>query len=368
MPVQRDYYEVLGVARGASDAAIKKAYRELARKLHPDVVSDKDKTPAEARFKEINEAYAVLSDPEKRARYDRFGSAGPQPGFGFGGEGFGDIFDLFFGGGVGRRRAGPERGADLRYDLEVSLQDALNGAEREISFTYLGRCDVCRGNGSADGSPPSQCPECRGSGQVRTVRNTMLGQFVATSTCANCGGTGGVITNPCRSCRGRGRKEQHRKLKVHVPAGVEDQTRLRYADAGEAGERGGPNGDLYVYLTVRPHDVFERRGPDLRCDTAISFTQAALGATLEIEGLDGPVTVQIPAGTQTGTTFRVGGRGLPRMRGGGRGDLFVDVQVRVPTKLTRKQKEILAEFARAGGEDVEDKGFFEKVKEAFGGE
>lgn len=369
MPTQRDYYEVLGVPRGASDADIKRAYRELARTHHPDVVREKDKASAEARFKQINEAYAVLSDADKRARYDRFGTVETPSGFGgFAGDGFTDIFDLFFGGGATQRRTGPERGADLRFDLTVPLEEVLAGVEREISFSHLGRCEVCGGAGSADRSGPSTCPDCKGSGQIRIARSTMLGHFVSTTTCARCGGTGGVIANPCSSCKGRGRKEMRRRLKVKVPAGVENGTRLRYAGMGEAGERGGPSGDLYVFVSTPPHEIFERAGADLRCLTTISFSQAALGGKLEVEALDGPATIDIPAGTQPQTTFRVPGRGLPRVHGGGRGDLYVDVAIRVPTKLTRMQKELLAEFARAGGEDLEAKGFFKKVKEAFGGE
>lgn len=376
MPTQRDLYDILGVPRNASDEAIKKAYRTLARKHHPDVVREGNKADAETHFKEINGAYSVLSDAEKRAHYDRFGTipgapgGGPGFGAGFGGEGIGDIFDLFFGvsSGGGRRRAGPPRGSDLRYDVEITYEDVLNGNQRQISFTRLDRCSACRGSGAADGAGPVQCPNCGGQGEVRAVRQTPLGQFVTTSTCGRCGGTGGVIGNPCKTCRGAGRRESLQQVEVRIPPGVEEGSRIRYAGLGEAGERGGANGDLYVYINIRPHDIFERAGADLHCDTAISFTQAALGAKLELEALDGPATVDVPAGTQNGTTFRIHGRGLPRARGSGRGDLIVDVYVRVPMKLTRKQRELLEEFARAGGEDIEDRGFFKRVKEAFGGE
>ena len=368
MATQRDYYEVLGVPRDAADADIKKAYRDLARRLHPDVVGDGEKAAAEARFKEINEAYVVLSDPHKRSQYDRFGTVEARADFGgfpFGEAGFGDIFDAFFGGAV-QRRPGPARGADLRYDLAISFDDVLRGAEREITYRYLGRCDVCNGRGTADDAAPARCTECGGTGQVRSARNTMLGQFVSTSICSRCGGEGTVVKNPCKACRGRGRREQKRALSVHVPAGVENSMRLRYAGMGEAGERGGPSGDLYVLVSVRPHDVFEREGPNLRCETEVSFTQAALGARLEIEALDGLVHVDIPAGAQHGSVFRVGGRGLPRVRGSGRGDLFVEIRVSVPTKLTRKQRELLEAFAHAGGENVEEKKFAKKDREAFG--
>jgi len=377
VPTQRDLYEVLGVARNASDEDIKRAYRSLARKYHPDVVRDGNKAAAEAHFKEINEAYSVLSDAEKRTHYDRFGSvpgaAGPGGhgfGAGFGGEGIGDIFDLFFGAASagGRRRAGPPRGSDLRYDIEITYDEVLHGVERQITFKHLARCNACRGTGSADGQGPVQCPDCRGSGQVRSVRQTPIGPFMATGPCGKCAGSGGIVAHPCKTCKGSGRRDEVTHVDVKIPPGVDEGARVRFAGMGEAGERGGENGDLYVYINIQPHRIFDREGADLHCDAAISFTQAALGAKLEIDALDGPVIVEIGAGTQTGTTYRIAGRGLPHMRGGGRGDLIVDVHVRVPKKLTRKQRELLEEFARAGGEDVEDKGFFKRVKEAFGGE
>lgn len=369
MPAQQDFYQILGISKSASESEIKHAYRSLARRLHPDTVQDdEERKRAETRFKHINAAYAVLSDPNKRAQYDRFGTVDGQGGPGFGGfpgAGVGDIFDFFFGAGT-RHPQGPVRGSDLRYDLEISLHDVLEGCEREISFTHLGRCETCQGSGSADGGEPVACPDCHGTGELRHTRNTLLGQFVTTAPCARCGGTGHVVRNPCKACHGSGRTDQRKKLSVKVPAGADDGTRLRYPGMGEAGQRQGPSGDLYVYVSVTPNDVFERQGADLHCETAISFTQAALGATLEIEALDGDVTVKIPAGTQTGTTFRIGGRGLPKLRGHSRGDLVVDVRVVVPAKLTRKQREILEEFARAGGEEVEDKDFIGKVRKAFG--
>jgi len=376
VPTQRDLYDILGVARNASDDEIKKAYRSLARKHHPDVHRDPNKADAEKQFKEINGAYAILSDPQKRAHYDRTGTipgapgpAGPG-GPGFGGEGIGDIFDLFFGAasGGGRRRTGPPRGADLRYDIEITFEDVLKGVERQIKFTRLARCNACRGIGSADGQAPTTCPECKGAGQVRAVRQTPLGQFMTTGTCLKCGGTGGVIVNPCKTCKGSGRRDELQHVDVKVPPGVEEGSRVRFQGLGEAGERGGAQGDLYVYINIKPHEIFERDGADLHCDTAISFTQAALGSKLEIETLDGSATVDLAAGTQNGTTFRIGGRGLPRMRGGARGDLIVNVFVRVPKKLSRKQRELLEEFARSGGEEAEDKSLFKRVKEAFGGE
>jgi molecular chaperone DnaJ len=368
VPVKRDYYEVLGVSRTASEGEIKRAYRDLARRHHPDVVGASDKEAAESHFKEINEAYAVLSDGQRRSQYDRFGHADTHgiPNFGDFAP-FGDLFEAFFGGG-GRARTQPERGADLRYDLNVTLEEVLAGSEREIAFTHLGRCEVCAGSGSADKGPPHTCPQCHGSGHVRSVRNTMLGQFVTTGVCTQCGGTGGIITNPCKACHGRGRRELKKKLSVKVPPGVDEGTRLRFAGLGEAGERGAPSGDLYVYLAMEPHDTFERDGADLHCQTDISFTQAALGAKLEIEGLDGEATLDLPAGTQGGTRFRIPGRGLPRVRAGGRGDLIVDINVVVPSRLTRKQRELLEAYAQAGGEDVAEPNLFKKVKRAFGNE
>lgn len=374
MPTQRDYYQILGVPNNASDDDIKRAYRNLARRAHPDVVHDDDKKHAETRFKEINEAYGVLSDPNKRAQYDRFGTVDGHVGAGgfagasgFAGAGVGDIFDFFFGGGMQQKR-GPARGSDLRYDLEIELADVIEGAEREISFAHLAVCETCKGSGSADGHEPIDCQDCHGTGELRHARNTMLGQIITTAPCVRCGGTGKVVRNPCKTCRGQGRSERERKMTVKVPAGAEDGTRLRYSGMGEAGQRGGPSGDLYVYVSVAPNEIFQRNGADLHCETAISFTQAAMGATVEIEALDGKTTLKIPAGTQTGTTFRIGGRGLPKIRARSRGDLVVDVRVVVPTKLTRRQREILEEFVRAGGEEVEDKDLFKKVREAFGNE
>ena len=368
MPAQRDFYEVLGLRRDATEAEIKTAYRDLARRLHPDVARGEEKAAAESRMKELNEAYAVLSDPQRRAHYDRFGIVEGRIGdFGFGGfPGFSDIFDTFFGGAATAPRAAPVRGADLRYDLEIDLEDVLRGAEREIAFSAVSPCDACKGSGAADASGQTACPDCRGYGEVRATRSTIFGHFTTVTACPRCAGSGRIITNPCKTCRGRGSREMQRRITVKIPPGVEDGTRLRYAGLGEAGQRGGPSGDLYVYLTVHPHDVFEREGANLHCATDASFTQAALGADIEIDALDGPVKLTLHPGTQTGTIFRVAGRGLPRVRGGGRGDLLVEMRVRVPTKLTRKQRELLEAFARAGGDQLEEKNFFRKVTEAFG--
>jgi molecular chaperone DnaJ len=364
-----DYYSVLGVDRGASEADIKRAYRGLARKFHPDVASDK--VAAERRFKEINEAYEVLSDPQKRHHYDRFGSvSGPSGMGGFGpfatADGFGDIFDMFFGARSGPASAtGPQRGADLRYDLQVTLEEAYRGAEREISFQHLAVCEKCHGSGARPGTNPTRCDRCGGTGVARTARQTPLGSFVTQSACPKCGGNGEFIAAPCEECRGHGRVERARTLTVKVPAGVDDGSRIRIAGSGEGGSRGGPPGDLYVYLSIAQHPRFRRDGSELYVDMPISFTQAALGGTVSVDSLDGPLELAIVAGTQAGSVYRLRGRGMPRVRGGARGDLLVTVHVAVPTKLTRRERELLEEYAELRGDKIEDRSFFERVKDAF---
>jgi molecular chaperone DnaJ len=366
--VTTDYYGVLGVERGASDAEIKRAYRGLARKFHPDVADDK--VAAEAKFKQINEAYEILSDPQKRQQYDRFGQAGPS-GAGYGpfgqGDGFSDIFDMFFGArSTGAQpRSGPARGADLRYDLQITLEDAYRGVEREISFNYLGTCETCHGSGAKPGTQVVRCDRCSGSGVMRSVRQTPLGQFVTQTTCTKCGGEGQVVPTPCEACRGRGRVERARSMPVKVPAGVDDGSRIRIPGAGEAGARGGGPGDLYVYLTISPHPRFRREGQELHIDVPLTFTQAALGAILSIEAIDGKHDLQVAAGTQSGATYRLRGRGMPSVRGSARGDLLVRVHVVVPTKLTRRERELLEEFARLGGDQLDERSFIERVKDAF---
>jgi len=367
----RDYYDVLGVARDATPDEIKRAYRALARRHHPDVADDK--AAAEQRFKEINEAYEVLSDPRKRAEYDRFGTvggnggAGPFADFGFAQSGFGEIFDMFFGEmrGAHARRAGPQRGSDLRYDLEITLEEAFTGVTREIVYSHLSQCERCRGTGAEADAGIAACARCGGSGILRTVRHTPLGQFVTQTTCGACGGEGRVIARPCPECGGRGRREVERRLQVKVPAGVDDGSRIRITGSGEAGIRGGPPGDLYVYLSIAPHPIFKRDGLDTYVDVPISFPTAALGGTLEVPSLEGPISLTIPPGTQSGTTLRLRGRGMPSVRGAQRGDHHVTVHVTVPTKLTRRQRELLEEYARCGGDAVEEKSFFERVRDAF---
>lgn len=382
---KRDYYEVLGVSRDASEEEIKKAYRRLARQYHPDV--NKDDPKAEEKFKEISEAYKVLSTPELRAQYDRFGhaafdgtqGAGPgQGGFdpfegfgGFGGfGGFDDIFDMFFGGGTERRaRGGPRKGADLRYDLELSFEQAVFGYEAEIEVPRTEECDRCRGTKAEPGTPIRDCPQCGGSGEVRQARQTPFGQFVNVQPCGRCRGEGKVVETPCRECRGSGTVHRRRTIKVKIPPGVDDGHRLRLAGEGEAGMGGGPPGDLYVFITVQPDDFFERQGNDLHCEVPISFVQAALGDEIEVPTLGGTAKLKVPEGTQSGTRFRLRGHGVPDPRGYGRGDQYVLVRVVTPTRLSPKQRELLKEFARAGGDEVpEGKRFFDRVKDALKGQ
>ena len=371
-----DFYELLGVARNASDADIKRAYRSLARKFHPDVATDK--TTAEAHFKEINQAYEVLSDPQKRHAYDTYGHAsvngapgGGSPFAGFGAEGFGDIFDMFFTAARGgpqqqQRRSGPVRGNDLRYDLQITLEQAFAGTQREITFNHMAACSACKGSGAAAGTLIVACDRCSGSGVQRTVRQTPLGQFVTQSTCSKCGGEGQMIPTPCETCRGRGRTEVEKTLTVKIPAGVDDGSRIRISGNGEAGMRGGAPGDLYVFLSIARHPRFRRDGADLYLDVPIAFTHAALGAIIDVPSLEGPLELQIAPGTQTGSLYRMRGNGMPSVRGSVRGDLLVTVHVVTPTKLDKRERELLEEYARIGGDKIEEeKSFFERVKDAF---
>jgi molecular chaperone DnaJ len=367
--VPADYYDVLGVARDADEGSIKRAYRQLARKYHPDVA--KDKVAAETHFKEINEAYEVLSDAQKRANYDRFGHAGVNGeggGFGFGAEGFGDIFDMFFGaarGGQQPRRNGPARGSDLRYDVEITLEEAYSGTTREITFRHLATCATCRGTGAEPGTLVVPCDRCGGGGIQRQVRQTPLGQFVTQTTCTKCGGDGQIVQTPCSTCRGRGRVEQEKTLQVRIPPGVDDGSRIRITGSGEAGMRGGADGDLYVYLSIARHHLFRRDGLDVLIDVPIAFPQAALGGELFVASLDGELPLHLTPGTQSGSVYRLRGRGMPSVRGGAKGDQLVTVHVVVPTKLGKRERELLEEYARAGGDQIEEKSFFDRVKDAF---
>lgn len=371
---KRDYYEVLGVSKDASEADIKKAYRKLARKYHPDVnPGDKE---AEGKFKEAAEAYDVLSDSQKKARYDQFGHAGtdPQGGFGAGGfgggdfgGGFGDIFDMFFGG--GGRRQGPQKGDDLRYDLDISFEEAAFGLEKDIKIPRWENCDQCKGTGATPGTDAKTCPTCHGSGQVQFTQNTPFGRFVQSKTCQQCHGEGKIIEKPCKQCQGRGKVRKNKKIHVKIPAGVDTGSRLRISGEGEPGAKGGPPGDLYVFIQVRKHKFFQREGNEVICEMPLSFVQAALGDEIEVPTLDGKVKLKIPEGTQTGTHFRLKGKGIPSLRGYGRGDQHVIVSILTPTKLSEKQKELLKEFAELSGETPQSggKGFFERMKDAFTG-
>ncbi len=377
---KRDYYEVLGVSRNASTEEIKKAYRKRARQYHPD--ANPDNPNAEAKFKELSEAYMVLGDPEKRSNYDRFGHAGVD-GQGFGGfegfpggfgdfGGFGDIFEMFFGSGGARRRAGPERGADIRVDLEITLKEAAFGLEREVKVPRIEECSTCGGTGAAAGSRPVACPACGGRGQVQFAQNTPFGRIVQTRTCERCRGAGKIIEKPCPTCRGAGQTRKTRQINVKVPAGVDSGSRLRVAGEGEAGIRGGPRGDLYVYIHVKPHKVFKRENDDLICEINITFVQAALGDEVEAPTLEGSAKIKIPEGTQSGTIFRMKGKGIPNVSGYGRGDQHVVARVLTPVRLSEKQKTVLREFARLEDERPHsvsgtDKSFFEKMKDAFMG-
>jgi molecular chaperone DnaJ len=359
MATTRDYYDILGVQKTASDDEIKKAFRKLAQQWHPDV----NKAPeADERFKEINEAYQVLSDPQRRQAYDMFGragvggsGAGPE-GYGpFGGfSGFGDIFDAFFGQGAatGQRRGRPPAGADLRYDLKLTFDEAIHGAEKEISFSALGKCETCDGSGAEPGSNPVTCPQCNGSGEVRQVRSTMLGQMVNVTTCGRCRGQGRIVEKPCVTCRGDGRTEKRRTLRVSVPAGIDDGHQIRLSGEGEAGPRGGTAGNLYVVTHVEPHPQLKREETELLFELPVSITQAALGARLAVPTPDGTEYVDVKPGTQHGTEIRLRGKGVPHLRRAGlRGDLHVFVDVQVPTKLSARQRELLEELAELSGEN-----------------
>ncbi len=365
----KDYYETLGVARNASPDEIKRAYRNLARRYHPDVADDK--AAAERHFKEINEAYEVLSDPDKRAHYDRFGTAddGAMGDFGFSGfgaGGFGDIFDMFFGDARSQgRHGGPQRGADLRYDLEITLEEAFSGVTKEIAYGHFAQCTKCTGSGALPGTLVVPCGRCGGSGMVRSVRQTPLGQFVTQTTCATCRGEGQVVSQPCDACAGEGRHHVRSTLTVKVPAGVDDGSRIRIGGKGEAGMHGGPVGDLYVYLTLARHERFTRDGLDTSVDVPIGFTQAALGATIGVPSLEGELPLTIPPGTQSGATLDLRGHGMPAVQGSRRGDHHVTVRIVVPAKLTKRQHEVLEEFAREGGDRGEEPSFFDRVKDAF---
>lgn len=386
MSTKRDYYETLGVDKNASEAEIKKAFRKMVLKYHPDRNRDNPKE-AEEKMKEVNEAYSVLSDPKKKAQYDQFGhaafdgTAGAGAG-GFGGfggfsqgggfDGFGDIFDMFFGNGGGprsggARRRGPERGADLRYNLTITFEEAAFGKTATLNIPRTKECPDCHGTGAAAGTHPETCPDCHGTGTVQSVQNTPFGRMVNQHTCSRCGGTGQVIKNPCKSCGGKGVKSTRSKVEVKIPAGVDSGNRIRVAGEGDAGIRGGSTGDLYVYITVKPHKFFQREGSEVICEVPITFVQAALGDTIEVPTLDGKVEMKIPEGIQSGTVMRLRGKGIPYLRSTGRGDQHVRIKVLTPQKLTEKQKELLREFAGIKNDKAnpEQESFFKTLKNLF---
>ncbi len=375
---KRDYYEVLGVAKTASDDELKKAYRKLAKQYHPDM-NPGDKG-AEAKFKEINEAYEVLSDKDKRAKYDQFGHAGVDPNFGgggfggygdfgdFGDFGFGDILGDLLGGGFGGRsanRSGPQRGESLRAGVTISFEEAAFGCEKEISLTRLESCESCHGSGCAPGTTAEVCPDCRGSGTVR-VQQRMGGMaFTSSAPCSRCRGTGKIIHQPCKSCGGGGNVRKQRKISVSIPQGINDKQAISLRGQGNAGANNGPAGDLIVEVRVKPHPYFQREGTSVLYECPVSFYQAAMGAELEIPTIDGKVKYTLPAGTQPGTTFRLRGKGIPELRGRGRGDQYVTVQVKVPASLTNQQRDALQAFAEAMGESTPAPASGSPVKEFF---
>jgi molecular chaperone DnaJ len=374
---KKDYYEVLGVSRQASSDDIKKAYRKLAKQYHPDTnQGDKD---AETKFKEINEAYSILSDEQKRSTYDRFGHAafdgtggggfGGFDGFGFGG--LDDLFETFMGGGFGRSRRGrtngPVRGKDIQYSIEITFEEAAFGVTKEIPITRMQTCTTCNGTGARPGTTTENCKQCQGTGQVRYSQATPFGQFVNVKTCDVCRGEGKIITQPCETCRGKARVSKNSRISLNIPAGIDNGQTISLKGEGESGLRGGPAGDLYVIIHIKPHEIFKREGYDVVCDIPISFIQAALGAEIDIPTIDGIIKYNIPEGTQTSTIFKLKGKGIKRLRSNSRGDQYLRVNVEIPTKLTQKQKELLRQLAEISNDEglEQKKGFFEKVKNLF---
>ncbi|WP_283674948.1 molecular chaperone DnaJ [Butyricicoccus sp. Marseille-Q5471] len=381
MADKRDYYEVLGVQKGASDDEVKKAHRKLAKQYHPDL--NRDNPEAAEKFKELNEAYEVLSDKEKRQKYDQFGFAGVDPSYGGGaggayGGGFGDfgdlgdIFSSFFGGGFGggrstTRRNAPQRGESIRQSVILSFEEAAFGCEKEITIDRIENCEECGGTGAAKGTSPETCSNCRGTGTVTQTQRTPLGMFQTQAACPHCHGTGKIVKTPCSKCSGAGRVRKSRTLKVNVPAGIDEGQSIQLRGQGNAGVNGGPSGDLLVTVSIRPHPVFTRDGSNVICEIPISFAQAALGDSLQVPTIDGRIEYKIPEGTQTGTVFRMKGKGIQNVNGRGRGDQFVRVNIEVPKNLSEKQKRLLREFEENTTDDNQSqrKGFWDKVKDAF---
>jgi len=364
---KQDYYDLLGVGRNASADELKKAFRRLAMQFHPDRNAEPE---AEARFKEVNEAYEVLSDPERRAMYDRFGHTAAQgdargfEGFGFGG--LGDIFDAFFGGQNSRGQRGPTRGADARRGITLTFEEAVFGADKEIEVTSAEVCSVCNGLRAEPGTEPERCAQCNGSGEIRRTQQSIFGQFVNVAMCDRCRGEGRVVAHPCKNCRGVGREKRKRKLSVKIPGGVDQGSQMRLTGEGEIGAHGGPRGNLYLQINVKPHDVFRREEDDILLELDLNFAQAALGDEIEVPTIDSePHELRIPAGTQTGELFVVRGRGVPHLRGGGRGDMIVRANVVTPKHLTKEQRDLLKQLAESMGSDVkpqDDRGLIGKIK------
>ena len=375
MADKRDFYEVLGITKGASDDEIKKAYRREAKKYHPDLhPGDKE---AEAKFKEVNEAYEVLSNSEKKSRYDQFGHAGVDPNFGAGGGGgfggfddFGDIFSNIFGGGFGgfgggQRRNGPVRGADIRQTIDITFEEAAFGCKKNITVTRAENCSTCNGTGAKPGTSPTTCKRCNGQGQVRTQTRTPLGYMTNIGTCPDCNGTGKVVTDPCKDCRGTGRVRKQKTIEINIPQGINHGQTMQVSGQGEPGQRGGPTGDLLVTIRIKPHPIYKREDYDVYIEIPITFVQAALGATIRVPTLDGVVEYDIPEGTQTGTIFKLRNKGVPYIRGKNRGDQYVTVEIEVPKNMSSKQKEILREFdASSSDKDYKkQRTWFDKMKE-----
>ena len=377
MAAKRDYYEVLGVNKGASDDEIKKAYRQAAKKYHPDLhPGDKE---AEEKFKEVNEAYEVLSDSEKKARYDQFGHAGVDPNYGAGGAGspfgqdidFGDIFSSFFGGFGGRRSANPNaprRGSDIEIQLYISFEEAAKGCKKTVQYQAISTCKDCNGTGAQKGTTPKTCTVCGGRGQVTINQRTPFGTVQTTRPCDTCKGRGKIVETPCRTCNGRGQVRRKKTVEVNIPAGINDEQVLNVSGHGNSGVNGGPAGDLHVYIGIRPHPIFERRGDDIWCDLPVTFTQAALGANVTVPTLDGKVSYDIHEGTQPGDVFKLKGKGVQHLGGRGRGDQYVRVVIEVPKNLSGKQKELIRELDAATGDKnyQKRKGFMDKLKDLFG--
>ncbi len=376
MSSKRDYYEILGINKEATQDEIKKAFRKQAKNFHPDLnPGDKE---AEVKFKEVNEAYEVLSDAQKKEKYDRFGHAAFENNGGFGEGGFagaggfedifGDIFGDFFGGGTGRqRRTGPRKGGDLKIRLNINFEEAAFGTKKEVRINRMETCSHCNGEGAEPGTSKETCHTCHGSGSIRSVQSTPFGQFSNVRTCPTCGGKGETIKTPCSVCGGSGKEKKTRSISINIPAGVDSDSIIPLRGEGNHGEKGAPPGDLYVYLGIKPHKYFTRDGYDVWYDMKVSFATAALGNTIEVPTLEGKVKYNVPEGTQTGTVFRLKNKGIPHLRGGGKGDQYVRIVIETPKKLSDKQKEMLLLFAKESGEKIEPqkKGFIDKMKDAF---